>query len=103
MPGQKTGRAAATMIHPDSPGPEDGAGAVRMDHRRARGRLQHSLGDRIEQDEAAGADHRQQNIAQGRAGRAEQAGGHDDQAEGEGGGDGQQQIGFETLQDFTFT
>jgi hypothetical protein len=73
-----------------------------VDHRRA---LQtHAPGHHaVEDDEAGRAGRSQKDVLQRVAGLAEQAGGGDQKGERDGGGQGQQQVGFDTLQDFTFT
>ncbi|MNT97372.1 hypothetical protein D3C72_2396860 [compost metagenome] len=73
-----------------------------MDHRRAL--RAHALGEHpVEHDKQDAAQHRHQDILQRIARLAKQAGGGDQKGERYGRGQGQQQVGFNTLQDFTFT
>lgn len=57
----------------------------------------------VADNEDARAEHGQQRIFQGAAGLSEQGRCHDQQGQGEAGGERQQQVGLQSVQDLTFT
>ncbi|WP_433948395.1 hypothetical protein [Brevundimonas diminuta] len=83
-------------------GPDGGRGGLWVDHRRALSA--HSLGHHaVKRHESGRHEHCNHQVLHQLSRRAEQGRGGDQQDQGKGRGDRQQQVGLDTLQDFTFT